>query len=71
MLPIGDGPNTVSESTVSSNELSELFALTEFGGESSMSSSHPSICVQKRTHRVVAELTESAPKLSEFSLPKQ
>ena len=45
-------PNTVSESTVSNTELSEFFALSEFWGASSVSSSRPIICVPKRTHRV-------------------
>ena len=44
---IGDGPNTVSESTVSNTELSEFFALTELRGESSVSSSQPILCVHK------------------------
>ena len=49
-----------------------FLALTEFRGESSVSSSRPFICVPKRTHRVFsAELTEFATGLSEFSLPKQ
>ena len=43
----GDGPNTVSESTVSNTELSEFFALTEFRGENSVSSSH-AICMEFR-----------------------
>ena len=64
---LGNGPNTVSESTVSNTELSEFFlALTEFRGENSVSSSQPIICVPKRTHRVfLAELTDFAEKLSE------
>ena len=49
---IGDGPNTVSESTVSNTELSEFLALAEFRGESSVSSSRPIICVKKGTHQV-------------------
>ena len=60
---LGNRPNTVSESTVS-NSVS-FFALTEFWGESSVSSSQPTMCVPKRTHRVFSELTEFAPKLSE------
>ena len=37
-----------------------------------MSSFQPIICVPMRTHRVFfAELTEFAPRLSEFSSPKQ
>ena len=51
-LLLGDGPNTVSESTVSNAELSEFFALTELRGENSVSSSQAFICVTKRTHRV-------------------
>ena len=49
----GDEPNAVSERTVSNAELSELLALTEFQGESSVNSSQPIICVPKRTHRVL------------------
>ena len=30
---VGNGPNTVSGSTVSNTELSEIFALTELRGE--------------------------------------
>ena len=48
------------------------FGLTEFRRESSARSSQPIICVPKRTHRVfVAELTEFAAELSEFSPLKQ
>ena len=66
---IGDGPNTVSESTVSNSEVREFLALTEFRGESSVSSFQP-ICVPKRTHRAFfRELTEFGAELSEFSLP--
>ena len=61
----GNGPNTVSESTVSNTEPSEFLALTEFRGESSVSPSQPFIRVPKRTHRVFAELTVFAVKLSE------
>ena len=42
----GDWPNAVSERTVSSTELSEVFALTKFQGESSVSCSQPIICVR-------------------------
>ena len=42
-----------------------FLALTEFRGESSVSSSQPMICAPKRTHRVFAELTEFAAELSE------
>ena len=70
---LGNGPHTVSESTVSNTELSVSFlALAKFWGEKSASSSQPIICVPDRTHRVfVAELAEFAAELSEFSLPKQ
>ena len=68
---------TVSESTVSNTELREFLSsvsflgLTEFRGEGSVSSSQPSICVPKRTSVFLAELTEFAAELSEFSRPKQ
>ena len=67
----GDGPNTVSESTVSNTELSEFSPeLTEFRGPNSVSSFRPIICVQTGTHRVSrSKLTEFAAELSEFSLP--
>ena len=42
---LGDGPNTVRESTVSNMGLSEFLALTEFRGENSVSSSPPRVCV--------------------------
>ena len=65
----GDGPNTVSESTVSNTELSEFFGPHRVpGGENSVSSSQPIICVPKRTHRVfrrTRRVTEFAVKLSE------
>ena len=47
---LGDGPNTVSESTVSNTKLSEFLALTEFRGENSVSSSQPIVCVHEQTH---------------------
>ena len=64
----GYGLNTVSGSTVSNTELSELFGsgLTEFRGANSVSSFQSIICVPKRIHRVFfAELTELAAELSE------
>ena len=66
-------PNTVSESTVSNTELSELFALTEIRGESSVSSSQPTICATKRTHRVCRRTHRVRPQnsLSKVSSPKQ
>ena len=39
-----------------------LFALTELRGESSVSSSHPIICVPKRTHRVFCRTHRVCPK---------
>ena len=51
-LFFGNGPNTVSGSTVSNTELSEFFGLPEFRGANSVSSFQPIICVQMRTHRV-------------------
>ena len=72
---IGYGPNMASESTVPNTELSEPYLpfLTEFWGESSVSSSWPTSGVQKRTHPAFcsAELTEFAQRLSKLSLPKQ
>ena len=63
---IGNGPNTVSGTTVSNTELSEFFvALTEFRGESSLSSSQPIICVQGELTEFFGELTEFAVELSE------
>ena len=38
---LGDGPNAVSESTVSNTELSQFFGLTELRAKNSMSSSQP------------------------------
>ena len=53
-----------------SNSVS-LLALTEFQGESSVSSSQPTIHVPNRSHRVSAELSEFGAELSELSLSKQ
>ena len=47
----GNGPKTLSKSTVSPSSVSFL-GLTDFRGQSSVSSFQPVICVQKRTHRV-------------------
>ena len=53
MHRIGNGPNTVSESTVSNTELNEFFGPHRVPAErNSVSSFQPSICVPKRTHRV-------------------
>ena len=53
MQILGNGPNTVSESTNSNAELNELFlVVTKFRGESSVSSSQPIIYVPMYTHRV-------------------
>ena len=56
------------------NSMSFL-ALTEFQGESPVSSSQPFLCVPKRTHRVFLQNSPSLPqnsvRLREFSSPKQ
>ena len=64
----GNGPkfNTVSESTVSDTELTphslSFLVLTEFRRENSVSSSRPTICVPKRTHRVFRRTHRVCPK---------
>ena len=58
---IGNGPNTVSEGTVSNTELSDFLALTEFRGQNSVSSSRPLIYVPKRNDRVF--FSQSPPSL--------
>ena len=62
-----------SESTVSSTELSEFFlALTEFPGtELSEFLSAYYLCANANSPSFLAELTEFAAELSEFSSPKQ
>ena len=67
---IRNGPNTVSESTVSNTELSEFFlALTEIRGVNSVSSFRPTMSVPKRTHRV---FSQNSPEFSsETVLSKQ
>ena len=60
---VGNGPNTVSGSTVSNTELSEFcWGLTEFRGASSVISFWPIICVPKRTHRVFRRTHRVCPK---------
>ena len=49
---VGNGPNTVSGSTVSTPNSVSFLGLTEFRGANSVSSFQPMICVPKRTHRV-------------------
>ena len=72
LLLVGNGPNTVSESTASNTELSDFLALTEFRGENSVSSSQPIICVPNSLTDSFANLTEFAAELSsETVLPKQ
>ena len=67
-----NGPNTVSESTVSNTKLSELFCPHQVPGRELSECLSAFLCVWKRTHRVFfAELTELAAELSEFFLPKQ
>ena len=62
LVVIGNGPNTVSESTVSNTELSEFFGLTEFRGANSVSSFQPIVGVPKRTHRVFRRTHRVCPK---------
>ena len=54
--------------TVSITEPSEFFTLTEFWGGSSVSSSQPITCVQKRTHRVFCRPHRACTKNSVSSL---
>ena len=69
---IGDGPNTVSESTVSNTELSEFFCPHRVPGrELSEFLSAYHLCDKANSPSFFAELTEFAQKLSEFSSPKQ
>ena len=58
----GNGPNTVSESTVSNTKLSEFFCPHRVPGENLVSSSLPIICVLKRTHRVFLRTHRVCPK---------
>ena len=62
---LGNGPNTVLESTVSNTELSEFFGPHRVPGGELSEFLSAYYCVNKRTHRVLAELTEFAQKLSE------
>ena len=48
---VGNGPNTVSESTFQTPSSVSFLALVEFRGENSVSWTQPAICVPKRTHR--------------------
>ena len=53
---VGNGPNTVSESTASNTEFREFFGPHRVQGENSVSSVQPVqpiICVPMRTHRVL------------------
>ena len=69
---IGNGPNTVSESTVSNTELSEFFGPHRVPGrELSELLSAYYLCAKTNSPSFFAELTEFAPKLSEFFSPKQ
>ena len=62
----GNGPNTVSESTVSNTELSEFFGPHRVPvGGNSVSSSQPIFACQSELTEIFAELTEFAIKLSE------
>ena len=57
----GNGPNTVSESTVSNTELSEFLALTEFRGENSVSSSQTIIFCAKANSPSFSQNSPSLP----------
>ena len=69
----GNGPNTVSESTISDTELSEFFALTEFRAENSVSSSQLIICVLNLANSpsFLQNSSRLPKRLSKFSLQKQ
>ena len=59
------GSNTVSESMVSNAKLSEFLALTEFRGESSMSSSQPiTVCANTNSR----SFSQNSPCLPENSI---
>ena len=68
-----DGPNTISESTVLSTELSEFFwAPRVLGRDFSESLSAYYLCASHaELAEFLAEFTEFGAELSEFSLPKQ
>ena len=71
---VGNGPNTVSESTVSNTELSEFFGAHWVpGSELSEFLSAYYLCAKANSEltEFLAELTEFAAELSEFSPPKQ
>ena len=61
-----NGPNTVSESTVSNTELSEFFGPHRVRGANSVSWAQPIICVPKRTHRVF--FSQNSPSLPQNSV---
>ena len=65
-IPLGDGPNTVSESTVSNTELSECLCPHRVPGrELSEFLSAYYLCDKANSPSFFAELTEFAPKVSE------
>ena len=68
----GNGPHTVSESTVSNTELSEFFGPHRVPGRelSEFLSAYFLVCQSELTE-FFAELAEFAVRLSEFSSPKQ
>ena len=70
---VGDGPNTVSESTVSNTELSECFFCGHLvpGRELSEFISAYYLCAKANSPSLSQNSTSFAPKLSEISLPKQ
>ena len=56
---VADGLSTVSESTVSSAELSELCGLHQVLARELSAFISPLVCVPKRTHRVWPRLSET------------
>ena len=73
-LTVGDGPNTVSESTVSDTKLSEFVCPHRvLGRELSgfRSAYYLNFVCQSEVTEFFAELTEFGAELSKFSLPKQ
>ena len=69
---LGDGPNTVSESTVSNTEPSEGFWSSQSSGERAQRVPISLLFVcQSQLTNFFAELSEFAAELSNVSLPKQ
>ena len=64
----GNGPNTVSESTVPNTELSEFFRPCRGPGGELSEFLSAYYCVQTRTHRLFSQNSQSLPKNSVTSL---